>query len=91
MFFACNDGKLTPTDAEQQACECMKLSKDNSEEGLQAFKDCNTKTTEMISEYKSDPEWMGKWREELMSVSWLPNSVAESLYEKIHRPASRQL
>ncbi len=68
LFFACNDGKLTPTDAAQQACECMKLSKDNSEEGLQAFKDCNTKTTEMISEYKSDPEWMGKWREELMSV-----------------------
>ena len=30
-------------------------------------------------------------REELMSVSWLPNAVAESLYEKIHRPASRQL
>ena len=46
----------------------MKLSKDGSEEGLQAFKDCNTKTTEMISEYREDVEWMGQWREELMKV-----------------------
>ncbi len=30
-------------------------------------------------------------KEELKNVSWLPNSVAESLYEKIHKPTSRQL
>ena len=68
LLCACSESKLTPSDAAQQACECMKLSKDSSEEGLQAFKDCNTKTTEMISQYREDPEWMGKWREELMNV-----------------------
>ena len=68
LLSACSESKLTPTDAALQACECMKLSKDSSEEGLQAFKDCNTKTTEMISEYREDAEWMGQWREELMKV-----------------------
>tara|TARA_B100000676_G_C17202398_1_gene400162 strand:- start:7 stop:279 length:273 start_codon:yes stop_codon:yes gene_type:complete len=71
LLTACNNigaKKLTPYDAAQQACECMKLSKDSSEEGVQSFKDCNTKTTDMISEYKDDPEWMGKWREELMKI-----------------------
>ena len=68
LLCACSESKLTPSDAAQQACECMKLSKDGSDEGLQAFKDCNTKTTEMISEYREDVEWMGQWREELMKV-----------------------
>ena len=68
LFSACGESKLTPTDAALQACECMKLSKDSSDEGLQAFKDCNAKTTEMISEYREDTEWMASWREELMKV-----------------------
>ena len=42
LLCACSESKLTPSDAAQQACECMKLSKDSSEEGLEAFKDCNT-------------------------------------------------
>ena len=42
--------------------------KDASEEGVQAFKDCNTKTTDMISQHKEDTVWMGEWREELMKI-----------------------
>ena len=68
LLFACNEKALTPSDAALQACECMKLSKDSSDAGLQAFKDCNSKTTEMISEYKEDAEWMAEWRAELMKV-----------------------
>ena len=68
LLCSCGSNTLTPSDAAQQACECMKLSKDGSEEGLQAFKDCNSKTTEMISQYKEDAEWMAEWREELMKV-----------------------
>ena len=68
LLCSCSNSELTPLEAAEQACECMKLSKDSSDEGLQAFKDCNTKTTEMISQYREDPEWMGKWREELMNV-----------------------
>ena len=39
-----------------------------SAEGPEAIKDCNTKTTEMMNEYRDDPEWMKKWREELLRV-----------------------
>ena len=68
LLCACSESKLTPSEAAQQACECMKLSKDASEEGVQAFKDCNTKTTDMISQHKEDTVWMGEWREELMKI-----------------------
>ena len=68
LLCACTNKELTPYDAAQQACECMKLSKDSSEEGVQAFKDCNTKTTDMISQHKEDAQWMGQWRDELMKI-----------------------
>ena len=68
LLCACNNKTLTPYDAAQQACECMKLSKDSSEEGVEAFKDCNTKTTDMISQHKEDAKWMTDWREELMAI-----------------------
>ena len=68
LLCACSNKELTPYDAAQQACECMQLSKDSSEEGVQAFKDCNTKTTNMISQHKEDTEWMGQWRDELMKI-----------------------
>tara|TARA_Y100001968_G_scaffold330052_1_gene380866 strand:+ start:1568 stop:1834 length:267 start_codon:yes stop_codon:yes gene_type:complete len=68
LLCACTSKELTPYDAAQQACECMKLSKDSSEEGVQAFKDCNTKTTEMIAKHKEDTQWMTEWREELMAI-----------------------
>jgi len=59
---------LNPSEAAEQACKCVKLSTDSSPEGLQAFEDCNKTTNEMISEYRDDPEWMAKWREELISI-----------------------
>tara|TARA_B100000902_G_C27088683_1_gene802679 strand:+ start:227 stop:490 length:264 start_codon:yes stop_codon:yes gene_type:complete len=68
LLCSCGSSELTPEDAAQQACECMKLSKDGSEAGLQAFKDCNSKTTEMISDYRENAEWMAEWRTELMKV-----------------------
>ena len=68
FLFACSESELTPAEAAQQACEWIKLSKDSSVEGLEAVKDCNTKTTEMMNQYRDDPEWMKKWREELLRV-----------------------
>ena len=35
LLCACNNKALTPYDAAQQACECMRLSKDSSEEGVE--------------------------------------------------------
>ena len=68
ILSACNSGKLAPKDAAEQACKCMQLSRDNSAEGVQAFKDCNTETTEMVAEYKTDTIWMNEWRQELMAM-----------------------
>ena len=44
ITFSCTEKELTPNEAAQQTCNCMKLSKDTSEEGVKAFTDCNNKT-----------------------------------------------
>ena len=40
LICACTSKGLTPSEAAQQTCTCMKLSKDISEEGVKAFTDC---------------------------------------------------
>ena len=69
LFCACNSTKsLSPSEAAQQTCACMKLSKDTSEEGVKAFTECNTKTREMMAEYRSDTLWMSQWKDALMQT-----------------------
>ena len=68
LLCACTNKGLTPSEAAEQTCECMKLSKDTSAEGVKAFTDCNSKTREMMADYRSDEEWMSEWKEELMKT-----------------------
>ena len=68
LICACTSKGLTPSEAAQQTCTCMKLSKDTSEEGVKAFTDCNTQTREMMAEYRSDTLWMSQWKDELMKT-----------------------
>ena len=62
------ESKLTPEEAALQTCECMKLSKDTSEDGVKAFSDCNNQTKEMMAPYRGDTLWMNTWKRELMSI-----------------------
>lgn len=71
LFFvviSCGEKVLTPKEAALQTCECMKLSKDTSDEGVQLFTDCNDKTKEMMEPFREDAEWMESWKTELMSM-----------------------
>ena len=68
LLCSCTSKGLTPAEAAEQTCACMKLSKDTSPEGVKAFTDCNSKTREMMADYRSDEEWMGEWKEELMKT-----------------------
>ena len=60
--------ELTPNEAAQRTCNCMKLSKDTSEEGVKAFTDCNNKTKEMMAPFRENAEWMEEWKGELMKI-----------------------
>ncbi|MBF26074.1 MAG: hypothetical protein CMP49_06155 [Flavobacteriales bacterium] len=62
LFFSCNSSSISPKEVAQKACECQTLLQD-----LQAFSDCNALVTQMKSEYKSDFEWMDKYREEYIN------------------------
>ena len=68
LILSCNEKVLTPQEAALQTCECMKLSKDTSEEGVKAFTDCNNATKEMMAPYREDAKFMGEWKEELMTI-----------------------
>ena len=68
LLVSCSEKSLTPSEAAQQTCACMKLSKDTSEEGVKAFTECNTKTREMMAEYRADTVWMSQWKDELMKT-----------------------
>ena len=68
FLYACSNQGLSPKEAAQQTCKCMKLSKDTSEEGVKAFTDCNANTREMMADYREDEEWMNQWKEELMKT-----------------------
>ena len=69
ILFSCGEKVITPLEAAQKTCECLKLGQNNnSEEANQAYKECNEKLTDMISEHNSDPKWMGEWREELINI-----------------------
>tara|TARA_B100000427_G_C15097273_1_gene415579 strand:- start:98 stop:358 length:261 start_codon:yes stop_codon:yes gene_type:complete len=67
ILISCNTD-LKPEEAALQTCECMKLSKDTSELGIQAFTDCNNKTKEMMAPYREDTKWMSDWKESLMEI-----------------------
>ena len=68
LTFSCTEKELTPNEAAQQTCTCMKLSKDTSEEGVKAFADCNNKTKEMMAPFRENAEWMEEWKGELMKI-----------------------
>ena len=71
LLFACNNGtkKVTPSEAAQQQCECIKyIGGEKTEEAIKAFKECNTKLTNMIGDQKDDPEFMKQFQEELRAI-----------------------
>ena len=66
--FSCSEKGLTPYEAAQQICNCVKLSKDISKEGDKAFNDCNNKSKEMMAPFRENAEWMEEWQSELKKI-----------------------
>ena len=68
FVISCSNKELTPKQAALQTCDCIKLAKDPSDEGVKAFADCNKKSQEMMAPYKENPEWVSEWKEELYKI-----------------------
>jgi len=68
FVISCSNKELTPKEAALQTCNCLKLSKDNSDEGVKAFTDCNSQTKEMMAPYRENPQWMSEWKDELLKI-----------------------
>ena len=69
FLFSCNSNdSISPKEFAEMACDCIKLSKDTSEEGARTFQECNSKNTELLSAYRLDTAWMAGYRSELMKI-----------------------
>ena len=76
FLFSCNSNdSISTKEFAEMACDCIKLSKDTSKEGVQAFQECNSKNTELLSAYRLDTAWMAGYRLELMKI--LKNCLTE--------------